>query len=52
MSPEIRAPTLWGIVFGLVANTRWWPPFCLVVDWVVTAVIAGEIAAGMEFGWH
>jgi hypothetical protein len=33
-----------------VANTRWWPPFCLVVDWVVAAIIAGEIAAGMHFG--
>ena len=33
-----------------VANTRWWPPFCLAVDWVVAAIIAGEIAAGMHFG--
>jgi hypothetical protein len=23
-----------------VANTRWWPPFCLVVDFVAAAVIA------------
>jgi hypothetical protein len=23
-----------------VANTRWWPPFCLVVDWAVAAIIA------------
>ena len=22
-----------------VANTRWWPPFCLVVDWVVAAAM-------------
>ena len=23
-----------------VANTRWWPPFCLVVDFVAAALIA------------
>jgi hypothetical protein len=23
-----------------VANTRWWPPFCLVVDFVAAAIIA------------
>ena len=33
----------------VVANTRWWPPFCMVVDWVVAAIIAVEIAAGMHF---
>jgi hypothetical protein len=27
-----------------------WPPFCMVVDWVVAAIIAVEIAAGMHFG--
>jgi hypothetical protein len=32
-----------------VANTRWWPPFCMIVDWVVAAIIVGEIAAGMHF---
>jgi len=32
-----------------VANTRWWPPFCLVVDWVAAAIIAIEIAAGVHF---
>jgi hypothetical protein len=32
-----------------VANTRWWPPFCLVVDWVAAAAIAVEIAAGVHF---
>jgi hypothetical protein len=25
-------------------------PFCIVVDWGVAAIIAGEIAAGMNFG--
>lgn len=32
-----------------VANTRWWPPFCLVVDAVVPAIIAVEIVAGVHF---
>jgi hypothetical protein len=32
-----------------VANTRWWPPFCLVVDWVAATVIAVEIVAGVQF---
>jgi hypothetical protein len=34
---------------GFVANTRWWPPFCLVIDWVVAAIIAVEILAGVDF---
>ena len=33
-----------------VANTRWWPPFCMVVDFVVAAIIVVEIGAGMHFG--
>jgi hypothetical protein len=32
-----------------VANTRWWPPFCLVVDWIAAAIIAIEIVAGVNF---
>lgn len=32
-----------------VANTRWWPPFCAVVDWLLAAVLAIEIAAGVNF---
>ena len=32
-----------------VANTRWWPPFCLVVDWVAATIIAVEIVAGVPF---
>ncbi len=31
---------LWQHRSHFVANTRWWPPFCLVVDWVAAAVIA------------
>ena len=26
-----------------VANTRWWPPFCLVVDFVAAALIAIQL---------
>jgi hypothetical protein len=32
-----------------VANTRWWPPFCMTVDLVVAAIIVVEIAAGLHF---
>jgi hypothetical protein len=91
---SLRAPVLWGVVFGViaveaaiaavfvvvaaagvsgpawllvaglaghgfkdlwqhrshyVANTRWWPPFCLVVDWVVAAILVVLIAAGVDF---
>jgi hypothetical protein len=41
---------LWQHRTDFVANTRWWPPFCMVVDWVVAAIIAVEIAAGVHFG--
>ena len=40
---------LWQHRRQFVANTRWWPPFCLVVDWVVAAIIAVEIVAGVQF---
>jgi hypothetical protein len=32
-----------------VANTRWWPPFCAAVDWLVAAVLVVEIVAGVNF---
>jgi hypothetical protein len=32
-----------------VSGTRWWPPFCAAVDWVVALVIAIEIVAGVHF---
>jgi hypothetical protein len=31
-----------------VVNTRWWPPFCACVDWVVALVLIAEIAAGVN----
>jgi hypothetical protein len=40
---------LWQHRSHFVANTRWWPPFCLVVDWAVAAIIAVEIVAGVDF---
>ena len=32
-----------------VAGTRWWPPFCAAVDWLVAVVLIIEIAAGAGF---
>ena len=32
-----------------VAGTRWWPPFCAAVDWLVAAILAIEIAVGVGF---
>ena len=39
---------LWQHRRQYVANTRWWPPFCLVVDLVAGAVIAVLIVAGVD----
>ncbi len=30
-----------------VSGTRWWPPFCAAVDFLVAAVLAVEIVAGV-----
>jgi hypothetical protein len=40
---------LWQHRHQFVANTRWWPPFCLVVDWTVSAIIAVALLAGVQF---
>lgn len=40
---------LWQHRTRFVSGTRWWPPFCMAVDWVVAAVIVVEIAAGLQF---
>jgi hypothetical protein len=40
---------LWQHRRRFVANTRWWPPFCLIVDWVVALIIALEITLGVHF---
>jgi hypothetical protein len=41
--------TLWQHRRHYVANTRWWPPFCLVVDWVAAAVLIVLITVGVPF---
>ena len=40
---------LWQHRTQFVAGTRWWPPFCAAVDFVVAAAIVIEIAVGMNF---
>jgi hypothetical protein len=40
---------LWQHQSHYVANTRWWSPFCLVVDWVVAAILVLLIAVGVDF---
>ena len=40
---------LWQHRTHFVANTRWWPPFCLVVDFVAAAVIAVLLITGVDF---
>jgi hypothetical protein len=31
-----------------VANTRWWPPFCAAVDWLVALVLIIQIVVGVN----
>ena len=40
---------LWQHRSHFVANTRWWPPFCLVVDWVAAAILVVLITVGVDF---
>jgi hypothetical protein len=37
---------LWQHRTGFVANTRWWPSFCVTVDWVAAVLLAVVISAG------
>jgi hypothetical protein len=39
---------LWQHRTQFVANTRWWPPFCLVVDVVAAALTAGFLLTGTD----
>jgi hypothetical protein len=39
---------LWQHRSQFVSGTRWWPPFCLVVDWVAAATITVAIVSGAE----
>jgi hypothetical protein len=40
---------LWQYRSRFVANTRWWPPFCMVVDGVAATVIAVLLVTGVDF---
>jgi hypothetical protein len=40
---------LWQHRSHFVANTRWWPPFCLVVDWVAAAILVVLLVVGVDF---
>ena len=40
---------LWQHRRHFVANTRWWPPLCLVVDWVAAALLVVLIGVGVDF---
>ncbi|HKQ03004.1 MAG TPA: hypothetical protein VJ735_22005 [Actinomycetes bacterium] len=40
---------LWQHRSHFVANTRWWPPFCMVVDWVVAAILVLLLVVGVDF---
>jgi hypothetical protein len=40
---------LWQHRTHLVRGTRWWPPFCWTIDWLVATIIAIEITAGVQF---
>ena len=40
---------LWQHRTHFVANTRWWPPFCLVIDFVAAAILVVLIAVGVDF---
>jgi len=40
---------LWQHRRQFVANTRWWPPFCAVVDVTAAAIMAAGIVAGARF---
>jgi hypothetical protein len=40
---------LWQHRSQFVANTRWWPPFCLVVDFVAATAVAILLVTGVDF---
>ena len=40
---------LWQHRTHFVANTHWWPPFCLVVDVVAASIIALLLLTGVDF---
>ena len=40
---------LWQYNTQFVRNTRWWPPFCATVDFVVAGILAGAMLTGVSF---
>ena len=38
---------LWQHRSHYVVNTRWWPPFCMTIDFVAAAIIAVAIVSGV-----
>lgn len=40
---------LWQHRTQFVRGTRWWPPFCLAVDFAVASVIAAQLLLGAQF---
>jgi hypothetical protein len=40
---------LWQERHHFVAGTRWWPPFCATIDFLVAAVLTVEVLAGVSF---
>ena len=42
---------LWQHRAGFVANTRWWPPFCVTVVFVAAVLLAVAILADLRLGW-
>jgi hypothetical protein len=40
---------MWQHRTSYVANTRWWPPFCAAVDFVVALILAIAITRGVQF---
>jgi ribonuclease PH len=40
---------LWQHRTRFVAGTRWWPPFCAAVDFLVAAILAVGVLYGMSF---
>ena len=43
------AKDLWQHRTHFVRETRWWPPFCLAVDFTVAAIVAAQLIVGTNF---
>jgi len=43
------AKDLWQHRTHFVRGTRWWPPFCLAVDFTVAAIVAAQLVVGANF---